>query len=80
VAAEERWVFLSALDLDTALDRAGFDVVSSDRGYGADRVTPQGDLPRPPQAMRRYRSRSTGRSSQTGSAASRTLPSDPKTR
>ena len=37
LAAEERWVFLSALDLDAALDRAGFDVVGSDRGYGAGR-------------------------------------------
>jgi hypothetical protein len=37
VAVDERWVFLRALDLDAALDRAGFDVVSVDRGYGADR-------------------------------------------
>ena len=37
LAVKERWVFLRALDLDVALDRAGVDVVGIDRGYGADR-------------------------------------------
>jgi SAM-dependent methyltransferase len=37
VAVEERWVFLRAIDLDAELDRAGFDVVGVDRGYGAGR-------------------------------------------
>ena len=37
LAVKERWVFLRALDLDAALDRAGFNVVGIDRGYGADR-------------------------------------------
>lgn len=37
VAFEERWMFLGALDLEATLERAGFDVVGVDRGYGHDR-------------------------------------------
>jgi hypothetical protein len=36
-AVEERWAFLRVLDLDAALDQAGFDVLGVDHGYGANR-------------------------------------------